>query len=283
MDTACVIVCNAEAICDTTIIIINVGSPAPCPGEIWNTVDTATIVSSNCVAGGEYCVDLPFIQINDYNILDNGQPYTNSTFGCAIDSVVNYSTFTFPSSGNVGPYQLENWLVNGNSYSTEFMTIPELVDSMNSWDNSTTWYYDAARSTINGGNPDNSYGNMSVRQLITNAFTIVNVNTMLSPTGTALPLTAGFHELIFTNVRTRCTDTLWANVYCVTPEYVTDTINVADLETVCLDISELPGNFVSVENVCNDAFLVNSFFLILTKRKYVLSLKALSREQKMPV
>jgi len=118
---------------------------------------------------------------------------------------------------------------------------------------STNWYFDAARSTINGGNPDNTYGNMSVRQLITNAFTIVNVNTMLSPTGTALPLTAGFHELIFTNIRTRCIDTLWANVYCLTPEYVTDTINVADTETVCLDISELPGNFVSVDNACNEA------------------------------
>jgi len=253
MDTACVIVCNVAGICDTTIIIINVGSPAPCPGEIWNTVDTASIVTSNCVIGGEYCVDLPFVQINNYQILDNGQLYTDATFGCAIDSVVNYSTFTFPSNGNVGPYQLENWRVNGVGFNTEFMTISELVDSMNSWDNSTTWYFDAARSTINGGNPENTYGNMSVRQLITNAFTIVNVNTMLSPTGTSLPLTAGFHELIFTNTITRCTDTLWANVYCVTPEYVTDTINITDSETVCLDISELPGNFVNVENVCNDA------------------------------
>ena len=68
MDTACVIVCNTESICDTTIIIINIGSPAPCPGQIWNTVDTTTIVSSNCVEGGEYCVDLPFLQINDYSI-----------------------------------------------------------------------------------------------------------------------------------------------------------------------------------------------------------------------
>ena len=249
-DTACVIVCNEEAICDTTIIVINVGSPAPCPGEIFMETDTATVISSNCTIGGDLCVDIPFMEINDYTITDNGYIYTIATHGCAADSLVSYSTFTFPSGGNIGPYQLESWQVNNEDYQLLFENIQELVDSMNVWDSNANWSYNPNDAIISGGNRANIYGQLNVRQLVTNAFTTTFANIVQVPTGSNLNLTEGFHELVFQHNRTNCIDTLWANVYCVTPDYVTDTLDINQTEGYCLDLNELVGDVTSITNYC---------------------------------
>ena len=252
-DTACVVICNAEAICDTTIIIINVGSPDPCTEEIFMETDTATVISSNCLLGGEFCVDIPFFEINNYSITNNGIAYTDATLGCAIDSVINYSTFTFPLGGNVGPYILETWMFNNISYETTFMNIPELVDSMNVWDSTSNWSYDPNRAIISGGDLDNVYGILSVRQVTTNAFTMVDINVTEMPMATSLLLTDGFHELIFTDNLNGCVDTLWVNVHCITTDYVKDTLDLNQTEQICLDLGELIGEVVSIENSCEDA------------------------------
>jgi len=252
-DTACVIICNEALVCDTTIIIINVVNPAPCPGSIFTEADTAIVITSDCATGGDLCVDIPFWDINQYTITDNENVYTDATYGCALDSLVSYSTFTFPSSGNIGPYLLEGWRFNNENYQTSFANISELVDSMNVWDTTSNWSFSASRQIISGGNPDNQYGRLSVRQVISNAFTVVFADIVQCPTGTNLTLAEGFHELVFTNNFTRCVDTLWANVYCVTPDYVTDTLDINQTALYCLDLGELLGPVIRIENNCENA------------------------------
>ncbi|MEM8906367.1 MAG: gliding motility-associated C-terminal domain-containing protein [Bacteroidota bacterium] len=250
-DTACVISCDATGQCDTTILIITVDPPI-CTDYLAST-DTTVLATDNCVEGAAFCVAIPLEAFYEYAFTDNGLPYRGNTLGCSFDSSYTYSTFIFPSQGQVGPYRLERWVANDNSYEMEFMTIQQLVDSMNVWDPMGEWSYDAAAHLIRGGYSQHTYGSLSIRQLVTNAFTIVDMNSILMPTSTSINLMPGSHELIFEHLPTGCRDTLYTEIYCLTPEVIVDTVVVNTTDTICLSSNELPGSVISMTNACEDA------------------------------
>lgn len=77
----------------------------------------------------------------------------------------------------------------------------------------------------------------------------------------AIPIDTGFHEVIITDLVNLFSDTVLVNVMCDTlapPFVTTDTIFVeiplGETEEVCMDITELPGFILSVENTCEDPF-----------------------------
>jgi gliding motility-associated-like protein len=66
--------------------------------------------------------------------------------------------------------------------------------------------------------------------------------------GTALTLTNGIHQLIFTN-KAGCKDTMEARVACTTAKYVKETIYLNQKDTVCLDVAELLGSIAGIDNI----------------------------------
>jgi len=62
-------------------------------------------------------------------------------------------------------------------------------------------------------------------------------------------LIAGDYEIILTDT-TGCTDTLDLFISCITPEIVLDTIYQNTMDTVCVDLSELPGVPVNITDDC---------------------------------
>jgi len=168
------------------------------------------------------------------------------------DSVVTYSSFTIPSQGTFGPYNLDSWTVNGVTYSGQFMTTFDLVDSMNVWDVNSNWVLDPATLIISGGNPLNVYSNIKVTQLLTNAFAVLDVNTNLVPNSTSFALTTGPNVLTFTDTTTGCSDTINVEVLCITPDIIIDTIYVQESDTICITSDELPGNITGIFNDCED-------------------------------
>ncbi len=216
-------------------------------------ISNDTLATYNCEGQIPYCVDIDLEEIVNYYITDNSLPYEGAFWGCEFDSVLSYSIFTIPSQGTFGPYVVNSWNVNGEHFNGEFMTVNDLVDSMNVWDTSSHWTFDQNTLLISGGNPQNSYSNMTITQVITNAFAVLDVNINLVPNSTTLSLDEGPHVLVFTDTTTGCVDTLNVEVFCLTPDVIVDTIYVNESDTICITSDELPGNIIGMDNVCEES------------------------------
>jgi len=240
---------NECSIAVDDIIVADSCSADDCLGGFL-AIATDTIMTMNCGGTIPYCVEIELEDILNYYITDNGDEFTGDIWGCNFDSVVTYSAFTIPSQGTFGPYNLNSWTINGVSYSGAFDTTNDLVDSMNVWDTNSNWNLDPATFIISGGNPVNVYSNMQITQVLTGAFSVLDVNTNLVPNSTSFALTVGGHELTFTNTITGCSDTINVDVFCITPEVIIDTIYVQETDTICITSDELPGTVMDIFNDC---------------------------------
>ena len=59
--------------------------------EYFGGLDSLMLQANSCDGFAEYCFSLPFNDVLQYTILDNGQPYTGPLDGCDFDSLILYS------------------------------------------------------------------------------------------------------------------------------------------------------------------------------------------------
>lgn len=234
---------------DQTDILITITVTQPCGGGFLN-LNTATLGISNCAGTTPLCLEIPFGEIGGYNIWDNGLTYSNGFDGCDFDTSYSYNYFALPDQGGNGPYNVDLWMVNGSTYSGMFITITDLVDSMNIWDTAGSWVLDTSSFNIIGGNNSSAYGNITITQNGSGAFGLLEFVENLTPNGTQILIGDGPHELVFSDTTTLCQDTIQATVFCLMNEIVMDTITVGGIDTYCLDTTELFGNIVSILNDC---------------------------------
>jgi len=246
-DTLCLSVTNDLG--DRTEIFIFITVTPPC-GAGFITMDSATLGISDCAGTTPFCLEIPFGEIAGYNITDNGMAYNNGVIGCDFDTTLSYNYFALPAQGTAGSYNVDLWMVNDSTYSGMFMTIADLVDSMNVWDTTGTWTLDTISFNIEGGNTSSNYGNITITQNGTGAFALLELTQILTPNGTQILIGDGPHELIFSDTATLCQDTIQATVFCLIPEIVMDTIMNGTMDTYCVDTTELLGNVVSISNTC---------------------------------
>ena len=247
MDTLCFRLTNGTG--DRTDVIITITVTPPC-GNGFLTMDTATLGLSDCAGTTEFCIEVPLGQINQYDITDNGMAYTNGFSGCDFDTSFSYNYFSLPGQGGAGPYNVDLWTVNDSMFAGTFLTIADLVDSMNVWDTTGVWTFDTNSFLIEGGNTASTYSNITVTQIGTGAFALLDLSQNLSPNGTIILIGDGPHELIFSDTSTFCQDTIQATVFCLIPEIVLDTIVDGTTATYCVDTTELLGNVLSISNAC---------------------------------
>ncbi|MFT6320925.1 MAG: putative repeat protein (TIGR01451 family), partial [Granulosicoccus sp.] len=136
IDTLCLRLTNNLG--DRTDIMLNITVTPPC-GDGFINMDSATLGLSDCAGTTPLCLEIPLGQIARYNIMDNGMAYTNGYAGCDFDTSYSYNYFALPAQGAAGPYNVDLWMVNDSTYSGMFMTVSDLVDSMNVWDTLGTW------------------------------------------------------------------------------------------------------------------------------------------------
>ncbi len=77
-DTACVVACDQNGICDTTIIIINVIPDC----DDFITIDSINIDTDDCDSLFNICLDIPFANISNYNIRNNGADFNGTLDSC---------------------------------------------------------------------------------------------------------------------------------------------------------------------------------------------------------
>jgi gliding motility-associated-like protein len=172
--------------------------------------DSIHLVTTNCDGVAFGCVPIPYEDIVNYTIIDNGALYANGYLGCNLDTAVSYNIAALPPGG--GPYQLLEWKINGVNNSGNFLNINGLVALLNQIDPAPGWASQGV-SFVRGGNPANTYGPLRVRSAVGNIGNY-EPTVQLVPLGTELRFAPGVHQIIFRNVLTACADTMVADVVC---------------------------------------------------------------------
>jgi len=242
---------------DSLIVILEEISPLP---SDFIPVKFELIVT-NCTDGEpDYCVNgVSQVDFDDFEIREDSELYEGEIGGCAYTFNLNYSFDVLPGKGAEGPYTLERWIVGGREIvAHSVLDIVHLVQIMNDNDPYGEWILDVVNSIIYSNNNDNDdYGSLVISQDNTGAITKLDLNTNNIPTGTALmSLSHGIHELEFTRLIDGMKDTITLAVACVQPETKYDTIMVGQIETICIEDTDLLGAVAFIGMMCdgNDEF-----------------------------
>ena len=223
--------------------------------NLFNQDTVARIKLANCNDKGYFCISGVNDAIafkNNYTISDNGTPYTGTLTGCQYDTSFSYTYFTIPRFSKSGPYRLDYWLLNGQSYKiTAFRDIFVLVDSMNVWDKVGKWSVDTLTLTISGGKSVNTYGQMKVTCIANGSVSYMEMNSQLNSSGVSVCFFAGTHEVIFKNNSTLCQDILRLVITCDTsvvskkPHAINDFVTVKKNSLVIFDPTQNDSLFAA--------------------------------------
>lgn len=210
VDTIVVAACDTALLrCHIIRYIPSVLKPVDCSAG-FVPEDNLSTTTSECQSGSWICLPVPYGEIGDFAITDNDLPYLNGYLGCNLDTVIAYSLSLLPSGG---PYQLNEWTINGQSFSGAFQDANGLVALMNQLDPSPGWMFEN-NFFIVGGNSSNVYGPIQV----TSSQAIVGVlqpNLQYIPRGSQLRFPVGEHQVVLRRIQTGCADTVNINVVCV--------------------------------------------------------------------
>jgi len=187
---------------------------------------------------GYICLEIPLSDFNNYQIMSNGQQYSGPVLACDFDTIMNYDFQVMIGGGFSGPYYMNEWTVNGQMFSGEFIDVAALADSMNVWDNIGNWVIDLDNQRIEGGSTDNEYGDMVIDQLAaSNTQITMSINRGFEAHGSALgEFTEGEYELLITNPSSNCPDTIALSVWCLADSPDQDTIFVTTPEFTPIEI-----------------------------------------------
>lgn len=219
-------------------------------------VDSIHYYTFDCNADMDICLPISSTEISGYSIFMDGNPYTSGIAGCDFDTTITYSYNTLFGLGNLGPYKLNSWTINGLTYTETFNNINDLVAKMNVWDPLGKWIHNPSTISIEGGAPGSNYSDMEITVLSNNTPSTIGMNFGLLPKGAEMPFGEGLHTLTVYDNSTGMIDTLMVMVECLLPLppfIYTDTIQADGLPyTYCLDLTSLVSNIVSIENICPD-------------------------------
>ncbi len=213
-DSITLAVCDADlATCHTISYVPSVLPFFDCKNNVFADAQI-TLSVAPCDTVLALCVGIPYIDILNFNILDNAVPYTIGASGCDITPVQSYSTNMLPKglSFTGGPYFLDNWQVNGVGHNGLFSDIAELLILMNQIDPVPGWYLESPAMII-GGAFNNTYSALT----ITAADNVKGTSTpMVTSTalGASLLFTTGEHTIIAKKIQTGCADTLLLIIDC---------------------------------------------------------------------
>ena len=222
-------------------------------------VDQIDAQVSNCNDIATICLPVSLTDWMMYDKSLNGATFLGSVAGCDLDTILNYTYSTLPGLGMSGPYNLNSWVVNDQSYTGTFNDITELVAMMNSNDPNGNWTLNAPAMLIIGGQPGSQY---SVMDITASGFpSIVGYSLGISANGVEISLPSGSHELQLSNAQ--MTDIVEINVTCAPQNEMIDlTIMEGQMQAHCFDYSEIVGDAVSIVNTCVDNGTLVSFNLV---------------------
>ena len=208
-----VTVTDAEG-CEATASV-TIATPADCGGTGCN--GSLTEVESQCIDGFAYaCLDIPKPTFESWTVYYDGALYDGEIRACQEELTFRYDYGALLGQGYKGPYHLDSWTVNGQTFSGSFDNVDELIVLLNQWDPQGNWTLDPNTQRINGGVSGSNYGDMLIDQLAAlNSTAELGVNTIAQFGGTAIgPFGPGIHEIIYFVPNDDCADTILVTVIC---------------------------------------------------------------------
>jgi gliding motility-associated-like protein len=204
------------------------------------TEDTFVVTVNNCNDEAMVCLDIALEDSDNYSFTADGTLYEGSISGCDFDTLFNYDYSTLFGQGNQGPYMLNSWTVNGETFSGQFQNVEELTAKMNEWNPAGNWMLSTANTNIIGGETSSTYGMLNITVMANGTPALLGFNYNITSEGIALQFPVGVHNVIATDNTTGETDDFTVTVSC---QAIAETVDVnvmeGQSETVCLDFSEL--------------------------------------------
>lgn len=215
------------------------------------TVDTFYVQTSSCNDGAGVCIDIPFDSIGNYQFVDNGAMYSGTFSECMPVATSIYDYAQLFGAGNLGPYMVDDWTVDGVTYSGLVATMGALTDSMNLWNPSGNWMMDVVTQKITGGNANVTYTDMAMTVTSINAPSSIPLSTSDTYQGAVMNLSVGTHWVQVTKTAdATCVDSFFVNVLCVQAGVESFTVEENSSSQYCFDHGELLGSPSSVEILC---------------------------------
>jgi gliding motility-associated-like protein len=240
LDTICIVVCNKNGMCDTTIgIFSNLPS---CPNIINDTT-----ISCTSPLGGALCIPLSLSNIKKYNIFIDGtksaQQFSSKT-NCGQTITDAGYNFTVIDYVNNVPHLLEEFGIDATTTLTpniNFNTLEDLAVYMNTVDAAGAWYVDGLN--IKAGNPAIRYRAGTGLQFFSEdpeaASYTVRYNDKTTYSSSLLSLTTGCHTVTLVDTTTGCVDSARVCVTAdcgITRDTIRDTIPVGTTLDTCVKV-----------------------------------------------
>ncbi len=238
-DPRTIIITNELTCCSDTIILRRCGQAQPCVEEV--IAQNQFNESITCGETASICLDIPFSNINNFEVVANDNLYAGEIKACNFDSMFAYTYFTLPGRGAAGPYRINSWLIDGQMNSGMFNDLGDFVALMNQIDPSGNWILDESTLTLQGGKSTTDYGEIKIEQIATGSIATLEINSNLIPMGTELTFTNGNYEVLFINKNTGCQDRILVNVSCDDTQTPIDTtMNPVDTMITPIDTTTNP-------------------------------------------
>jgi hypothetical protein len=212
--------------------------------EVFNPLPSDTIVVlDKCLDSIEYCIPIPFSQLQKLKLFIDDNPYLQFEEGCNIDTIYSYDLslgFIGSAPLNCNKFKLIKWVVNGsNVFSSQFIfnSIPELVDSMNAHEPiSTTWSYNPVEHQILNTITNNPgiYGVLEIKSFCGNLpIYEFNLNTLKEPKGTNINITTdGCKWIVVETEDGSCKDSMYVCFVKPNPPTI---LSEVEVNTYCND------------------------------------------------
>ncbi len=179
-------------------------------GSGFLTLDSLSGETPDCSGILPFCVGIPYSEILNYVILDNGQTYNNGYVGCDVDTLTTYK-IKFPSGS--ASYQLSNWQLNNQHFTGSFANLISLLALIRQLDPLSGWRLED--SLLVNDVHLNTYGNMEIKSVSTGQSVTIVPGSRLFSRGSELRFSPGEHEVVFRQILTGCSDATHISVSCV--------------------------------------------------------------------
>ena len=235
--------------------------------------DSVFAQSADCTAGVNVCIDsISYNNVADYRFFLDGAAFTAPFEACREDTIHTYSYFVIFQDGETGPFALNSWIVDGQTFSIpSFTALPQLLDSMRRWDAAGNWQLEPSSQIIYGfPSRGRTYSCQSITGLGRGGRNDVCYNVGFNFSGLKFRVNPGRHQFVVEQIASGQRDTVKVTAACVSKDTIRQTMFIGTTRSYCVNVSQLLGtqqltsfsnfcahtttkvNFTNVNNYCID-------------------------------
>ncbi len=184
--------------------------------ELWEETEIVLMIE-NCEELANFCTGVPYNNAKVYDFEIN-EISTEDIDRCETGETSFFYTYSsLLKLEKEGDFEVADWTVEGVSHSGTFSNTNELIELLGKWDAKGEWSIDEKMNTISGGDSEQSYGAIKIKNLTSDLSILMGLNKKVSAAAASLLLPEGTHQIRATNHYTKCEDRIAVKVICAEP------------------------------------------------------------------